>query len=139
MGGCKFKPHCGNVGMLEVEATLEGVKALELEWAGRNPLVEVDCDTLDVIKLLTKEESSFALRQEFFIENILFAKGFVKIVHFYHAPCEENKVAHTFAALTSSQDCSLFWKEAFLDCFLPLLWDEVVGAQVCWVDFVLWP
>lgn len=62
MGGCKFKPHCGNVGMLEVEATLKGVKALELEWAGRNPPVEVDCDTLDVIKLLTKEESSFALR-----------------------------------------------------------------------------
>lgn len=56
---------------------------------------------------------------------LLFVKNFVNIMCFCPFPREENKVAHIFAALTFSQGYSLNWKDAFPDCFLPLLLDEV--------------
>lgn len=50
----------GDVSLLEVEVILEGLIAVQRQWAGINPPTVVEFDTLKVISLLCRKDSCFA-------------------------------------------------------------------------------
>lgn len=85
---------------------MEGLKAVKKEWRGFNPHLEVESDSLEVIKLINGVDSSL-FNIHIFLEDIIFVGKYVNALRFAHVFHEENKVAYAFAILASAQVHSL--------------------------------
>lgn len=78
---------------MEAKAMVVGLIEIDKHWP-INPLVEVESDYLEVVRLLNFQDFDFLEVDFFFVKEALSFPDFVIIFHICKVSREENKVAH---------------------------------------------
>lgn len=120
MGGCKFLNHNWGVKVLEAKAVMLGLAELERFWHRLNPHVEIESNSLEVVRLLSHMDSDSSEVDLFYFILLwrkLLASLLLLSIIFCKILKEENKVSHCLTSLASS---SRYRKMSFQLLFFPL-------------------